>query len=84
MHASRKTEPLGYSGPRMTSGSFLSTASVVTILACVALLTVVSTLALAPLEERLGRRRYSVAFACCLVGIWGLAVLAVTLIRRTI
>ncbi len=84
MHANRKTERFGYSGPGMTSGYYLSTASVVTILVCVALLTVVSTLALAPLEERLGRRRYLVAFACCLVAIWGLAVLVVTLIRRTI
>jgi hypothetical protein len=67
---------------RMTSGGFLSTASVVAILACVALLAVVSALALAPLG-RLGRR-HAVAFAGCLVAIWAVADLVVALIRRAI
>jgi hypothetical protein len=56
---------------------------VVAILACVALLVVVSALALAPLGRRLGRR-HAVAFAVCLVVIWAVADLVIALIRRTI
>jgi hypothetical protein len=77
----RRTKRLGYSGPDDQRG-FFSIASVVVIVACVALLAVVSALALAPLD-RLGRR-YVVAFVCCPVAIWALAVLAIALIRRTI
>ena len=68
---------------QMTSRDFLSTATVVVILACVALLAVVSALTLAPLEKRRGRH-YGVGFALCMVGIWALAVLAIALIRHTI
>jgi hypothetical protein len=67
----------------MTSGGFLSTASVVTILACVALLAVASALVMAPLDRRPEGRRV-VAFAACLSGVWILAVLAIALIKRTI
>ena len=67
----------------MTSRDFLSTATVVVILACVALLAVLSAHTLAPLEKR-RRRGYGVAFALCMVGIWALAVLAIALIKGTI
>ena len=61
---------------------FLSTASVVLILACVAVLVVASALTLAPLE---GQARWrGVAFAFCLVVIWALAFLVVALIKRSI
>ena len=66
----------------MTSDGFLSTASVVVILACVVLLTIASAVALAPFD-RLTRRRM-VAFAGSLAGIWALAVVVIWLIRRTI
>ena len=66
----------------MTSDGFLSTASVVVILALVALLAMASASVLAPFE-RLTRRR-AVAFAGCLVCVWAFAVLVVWLIRRTI
>ena len=66
----------------MTSDGFLSTASVVVILACVALLAMASASVLAPLD-RLTRRRV-VAFAGCLVCVWALACLVIWLIRRTI
>jgi hypothetical protein len=67
---------------RMTNGGFLSTASVVTILACVGLLAVLSALTLAPPERR--GRRYVVAFMVSLAAIWAVASLVITLIRRTI
>jgi len=67
----------------MTSGGFLSVASVVVILACVAVLAVLSALALAPLDGPAHRRRF-VAFTVFLVGAWALAVLLVALTRRTI
>jgi hypothetical protein len=66
----------------MTSDGFLSTASVVVILALVALLAIASASVLAPFE-RLTRRR-AVAFVGCLVCVWALAVIVVWLIRRTI
>ena len=66
----------------MTSGVFLSTASVVLILALVALLAVASAVALAPFE-RLSRRRV-VVFVICLACVWALAVLSIALLRRTI
>ena len=66
----------------MTTDGFLSTASVVVILACVALLAMASASVLAPLD-RLSRRR-AVAFAGCLVCVWALAGLLIWLIRRTI
>ncbi len=67
----------------MTSGGFLSTASVVVILACVAVLAVASALALVPLGKP-SRRRGGVAFALCLLGAWALAGLVIALIRSTI
>jgi hypothetical protein len=66
----------------MTSDGFLSTATVVVILACVALLAMASASVLASLD-RITRRR-AVAFAGCLVCVWALAVLVIWLIRRTI
>ncbi len=66
----------------MTSGVFLSTASVVALLAGVALLAVLSALTLAPLGRYAGR--YVAAFWVCLVGIWLGAVVAIVLIKRTI
>jgi MFS-type transporter involved in bile tolerance (Atg22 family) len=69
---------------RMTDGGFLSTATVVVIVACIALLAMLSALTLAPLDSRLGRRRYVVAFAVCLAAIWAVAVLGIALIRRSI
>ena len=68
----------------MTSGSFLSTATVVVMLACIALLAILSALTLAPLDRRLGRRRYVVAFAVCLAGIWAVAAFGIALIRGSI
>jgi hypothetical protein len=67
----------------MTSGVFLSPASVVAILAGVALLAVLSALTLAPLGRY--ERRYDVAaFLVCLVAIWAGAVFIIVLIRLTI
>ena len=66
----------------MTSGGFFSTASVVAILSGVALAVVLIAPVLAPLV-RFGRRR-ATAFAVCLVVIWALAALLITLIRRII
>ena len=66
----------------MTNGIFLSTASVVTILAGVTLLAVLSALTLRPLGGY--GRRYVVAFIVCLVAIWVGAVVAIVLIQRTI
>ena len=66
----------------MTSGVFLSTASVVALLAGVALLTGLSALMLALLDRYAGR--YVAAFSFCLVGIWLGAVVAIVLITRTI
>jgi len=67
----------------MTSGGFLSTATVVVMLACIALLAIVSALTLAPLDRRLGRRQV-VAFLGCLAGIWAVAVFGITLIGGSI
>jgi hypothetical protein len=67
---------------RMTNGGFLSTATVVVILACIALLAILSALTLAPLD-RLGGHDV-VAFAVCLTAIWAVAVLGIALIRRSI
>jgi uncharacterized membrane protein len=66
----------------MTNGVFLSTASVVAIMACVALLAVLSSLTLAPPQRR--ERRYVVAFMVSLAAIWAVAVFVITMIRRTI
>ena len=66
----------------MTSGVFLSPASVVAILAGVALLAVLSALTLAPLGRY--ERRYVAALWVCLVAIWAGAVLIIVLIRLTI
>jgi hypothetical protein len=66
----------------MTSGVYLSTASVAAILAGVALLAVLSAFTVAPFG-RYGRRRYIVAFLVCLVAIWAGAVLIIVLIRPT-
>jgi uncharacterized protein (DUF697 family) len=67
----------------MTSGVFLSTTSVVALLAGVALLAVVSALTLAPLLGRYAGR-YVAAFWVCLVGIWLGAVVAIVLSKRTV
>ena len=66
----------------MTSGLFLSTASVVALLAGVALMAVLSALTLAPLGRYAGR--YVAAFWVCLVGIWVGAVVAIVLSKRTV
>jgi hypothetical protein len=66
----------------MSSGVFLSPASVVAILAGVALLAVLSALTLAPLGRYAGR--YVAAFLVCLVAIWAGAVFIIVLIRLTI
>ena len=66
----------------MTNGGFLSTASVVAIMACVALLAVLSSLTLAPPQRR--ERRYVVAFMVSLAAIWAVAVFVIMMIRRTI
>ena len=68
----------------MTSGGFLPTATVVAMLACIGLLAILSALTLAPPDRRLGGRRYVVAFAVCLAGIWAVAVIGIALIRRSI
>ena len=67
----------------MSSGVFLSPASVVAILAGVALLAVLSALTLAPLGRYAGRYHVA-ALWVCLVGIWVGAVVAIVLIRLTI
>ncbi len=66
----------------MTSGVFLSPASVVAILAGVALLAVLSALTLAPLGRY--ERRYVAAFLVCLVAIWVGVVVVIVLIKLTI
>jgi hypothetical protein len=66
----------------MTSGVFLSPASVVAILAGVALLAVLSALTLAPLGRYAGR--YVAALWVCLVATWVGAVVAIVLIKHTI
>jgi hypothetical protein len=67
----------------MISGSFLSTAYVVVLLAGVALLAVASAITLVPFT-RFERRRRGLAFLVCLGGIWAVALLVITLIGRTI
>jgi hypothetical protein len=66
----------------MTSHSFLSTASVVVILAGVALLAVVSAVTVAPFD-RFERGR-GIKFLVCLASIWVVAVLVIWLIRLPI
>ncbi len=66
----------------MTSGVYLSTTSVVAILAGVALLAVLSALTLAPLGRYAGR--YVAAFLVCLVAIWAVAVVAIVFIKLMI
>ena len=65
----------------MIYNAFLSIASVVAILASVALLVVLSALTLAPLDKV---RRSVVPFLICLVGIWAGAVFTIFLLRQTI
>jgi hypothetical protein len=67
----------------MTNGGYLSPESmVVAILACVAVLALLSALTLAPPQRR-GRRNV-VWFMVGLAAIWVVAVLVITLIRRTL
>jgi hypothetical protein len=66
----------------MTSGVFLSPASVVAILTGVALLALLSAFTLAPLDRYAGR--YVAALWVCLVAIWAGAVFIIVLIRLTI
>jgi hypothetical protein len=66
----------------MTSGVFLSTASVAAIMAGVALLALLSALTLVPFGRY--ERRYIVAFWVCLVAIWVGAVFIMVLIRRAV
>jgi hypothetical protein len=64
---------------RMRSEGFLATETVVVVLACAALLAMVSALVLMPLDRL--RRRHAVTFAGCLVAIWAIVDLVVPLIR---
>ena len=66
----------------MTYPTFLSTVSVVAILASVALLVVLSALTLAPLEKFGGRS--VVPFLISLLAIWAGALFTIYLIRHTI
>jgi hypothetical protein len=66
----------------MTSHSFLATASVVVLLAGVALLAVASAVTVAPFDRFEGRR--GMMFLVCLASIWAVAVLVIWLIRRPI
>ncbi len=66
----------------MTSDGFLSMASVVVILAVVALLAVASAVTLVPFDR--SERRRGTVFMVCLAGIWALAILVIVLIKRTI
>ena len=66
----------------MTYGTFLSTVAVVSLLAGVAILVVLSALTLAPLHTF--RRRSVVLFVICLVGIWAGAVFTIYLIKHSI
>jgi len=66
----------------MPSADFLSTTSVVMLLAAVALLAGVSAAVLAPIERF--QRRRGMIFMVCLAIIWAGAVLFIWLIRRTI
>jgi hypothetical protein len=65
----------------ITGHDFLSTTSVVVLLASVALLAVVSAVTAAPLG-RFDRPRGRM-FLVCLAGIWAVAVLVIWLIKRT-
>ena len=67
----------------MTSGVYLSTTSVVAILAGVPLLAVLSALTLAPLGRYAGRYHVA-ALWVCLVTIWAGAVVAIVLIKLMI
>jgi hypothetical protein len=66
----------------MTDVGFLSAATVVAILAGVALLSMLGALMLAP-PDRLGRR-HVVAFLGYLAGSWALEDLVLALIRHTL
>jgi NADH:ubiquinone oxidoreductase subunit 6 (subunit J) len=66
----------------MTNGPFLSTASVVVILAAVALLAVASAVMLDQFD-RFARRR-GMMFLVSLASIWAVALLVIALIRHTI
>jgi hypothetical protein len=66
----------------MSYGTFLSTVAVVTLLAGVAILVVLSALTLAPLDKF--RRRSVVPFLISLVAIWAGAVFTIYLIKHTI
>jgi hypothetical protein len=66
----------------MTYGTFLSTVAVVSLLAGVAILVVLSALTLAPLDK-FGRRSV-VPFLISLLAIWAGAVFTIYLIRHTI
>ena len=65
----------------MTYATFLSTLAVVTLLAGVAILAMLSALTLAPLNSF--RRSYIAAFVACLGIIWVGAVLIIFLIKYT-
>jgi hypothetical protein len=65
----------------MTYSTFLSTVTVVALLAGVATLAVLSALTLAPLNSF--RRSYIVAFVACLGIIWVGAVLIIILLKYT-
>ena len=73
---------MGYIALHVTRDGFLSAATVVTILAAVALLAVASALVLAPLN--MTSRRSSVAFAFCLLATWVVASFIIALIRNTL
>jgi len=68
----------------MSSGVYLSTASVVAILAGVTLLAGLSALTLAPLLGRYAGRYDVVALWVCLVTIWVRAMVAIVVIKPTI
>jgi hypothetical protein len=67
----------------MSSGVYLSTASVVALLAGVTLLAGLSALTLAPLGRYAGRYDV-VALWVCLVTIWVGAMVAIVVIKPTI
>ena len=65
----------------MTTYHYLSTAFVVVLLTCVALLAGASALTLAPFDrfDRPGGK----VFLVCIVGIWAVAFLVIWLVKRT-
>ncbi len=66
----------------MTYATFLSTVAVVSLLAGVALLVVLSAVVLAPLDKFGGRS--VVPFLIGLVAIWAGAIITIYLIKHTI